>query len=83
MFQRFRKTQLHMMGQLRGSIFNEIIGPFNPFLNSLDNSVELYTEELKKKKNLSKDTKEVKNVLVYAGLNVIGQKLKMDLRFQK
>ena len=72
-----------MMKQLRGSIFNEIIGPFNPFLNSVDNSVELYTEELKKKKNLSKDTKEVKNVLVYAGLNVIGQKLKMDFRFQK
>ena len=72
-----------MMEQLRGSIFNEIIGPFNPFLNSVDNSVELYTEELKKKKNLSKDTKEVKNVLVYAGLNVIGQKLKMDFRFQK
>ena len=72
-----------MMKQLRGSIFNEIIGPFNPFLNSVDNSVELYTEELKKKKNLSKDTKEVKNVLVYAGLNFIGQKLKMDFRFQK
>ena len=72
-----------MMEQLGGSIFNEIIGPFNPFLNSLDNSVELYTEELKKKKNLSKYTKEVKNVLVYAGLNVIGQKLKMELWFQK
>ena len=41
-----------MMVQLGGSIFHEMLGAFNQFkmLNSAGNSVELYTEELKKKK---------------------------------
>ena len=39
------------MVQFGESIFHEMLGPFNPFemLNSVDNSVELYTEELKQK----------------------------------
>ena len=38
---KFSKTQLFKMVQLGGSIFDEMLGPFNPFkiLNSIDNSV--------------------------------------------
>ena len=44
---KFSKTQLSMMVQLGGSIFNKVIGAFNTFnvLNSIHNSVELYIEE--------------------------------------
>ena len=47
---KFSKTELSKMVQSGGSNFNEM--PFNLFkiLNSVGNSVELYTEELKKKK---------------------------------
>ena len=42
-----------MMVQLGGSIFDEMLGAFNQFtmLNSAGNSVELHTEELKKKRS--------------------------------
>ena len=48
----FSETHLSKTVQLGGSIFNEMLGSFNPFkiLNSVGNSVELYTEALKKKK---------------------------------
>ena len=43
------KTQLFKMVQLGGSIFDEMLGPFNPFkiLNSVGNSVELYKKRIK------------------------------------
>ena len=40
----------------------------------------MHLEELKKKKDLPINTKEMKNVLVYAGLNVIGNKNKDGLK---
>ena len=59
------------MVQLGEFIFNEMLGPLSPFkiLNSVDNSVELYTRDFKK--DLPMNTQEVKNFLVDAVLNIV------------
>ena len=50
------------MVQLGGPIFNKMLGPFNPFkiLNLIDNSVQLYIEELKKKRYSHKHKRDEK-----------------------
>ena len=65
------------MVQLRECIFNEMLGPFNPFkiLILVGNSVESYTEELKKK-DLPINTKDANNFLVDAGLKASGNEVK-------
>ena len=47
---KFSKTQLFKMVQLEEFIFNKKLGQFNPFktLNSVDDSMKLYKEEVKK-----------------------------------
>ena len=66
--------------QLGGSISGEMLRPFHPFKisNSVGNSMESYTKELKKKKDISININEAKNFLVDAGFNVIGKKIKID-----
>ena len=68
------------MVKLGGLSINKILGKLSPFniLKSIGNSAKLYSEELNKqqhhKKDLSTNTKGVKNFLVDVGLKVIGKR---------
>ena len=69
------------MVHLGGSVFIEMLGPFNPFkiLNLVDDfkfSSGIICKRIKEKKDLPINTKEAKSVHVGAGINVIGKEIK-------